>query len=95
MKLAHQIKMRGTGNLAVGTCLYLMEDITRILLQLLDRIGIAGMHRHGDHRLYPRKIDIDTSIIVGDSLRREFPIGLRTAVKRKIVMDTIICHPYR
>ena len=55
----------GTLDLLIGLFLHLVQNVRRILLELVDGIYIAGMHGHCNGALYRRHVHIHASVIVG------------------------------
>ena len=84
-----------TLELPVGIFLYEMEDIFRILLQLMDRVGVGWVHRHGNGAFNGRKIHDYAAVIISNFSRAELFVCLRPAVGDKVVLSFLIGYPDR
>ena len=92
VELAVQIHL-GTLDLLVGLFLYSVQDIGSVGLQLVDGVGVGGVHRHSDGGLNGAQVDVDAAIVVGHLRRLQLLEVLRTAVDGVVTLGLLIGDP--
>ena len=75
--------------------LNIMQNILQICIQLIDRIYIAWMERHCDHRLDLTQVHINHSVIISNSSRVQLFILLASSMDIIKFPDLLICSPDR
>ena len=79
--------------LLVGILFHNVEDVSRVLLQLVDRVGVGGMHRHRDRALDGGQVDVDAAVVPGHVGGLEFLVVLRTAVDGQVFPGLVVGDP--
>ncbi len=92
MELTDNVHLR-TLDLLVGVLLNQMENVSGVLLQLVDGIGVAGVHGHSDGALYGGQVNVDTAVIVSNVSRLDFLVGFGTAMDGEILFCLFVRDP--
>ena len=92
VEFAVQIHL-GTLDLLVGLFLNFVQDVGCVLLQLVDGVGVGGVHRHCDGGLDGGQIDVDATVVVSDLSRLQFLEVLRTAMDGVVTLGLLIGDP--
>ena len=80
---------------ALGVFLYLVQDLDRVLLQLVYCECMRGVIGQGDHRLLGRQVDAYHGVIVGDIARLQHLEVGRTLVYLVVMLHLVVGDPYR
>ena len=92
VELGHNVHL-GTLDLLVGVVLDQVQDVFGVLLELVDGVGVAGVHGHGNGGLDGRQVNIHAAVVVGHVGRAHFLVGLRAAMDGEVGLRLLVGDP--
>ena len=83
----------GTFDLLVGVLLNQVQNIGGVFLKLVDGVGVAGVHGHGDGALHGGEIHVDTAVVVGNVGGLDLLVSLGAAMDGEILLGLLVGDP--
>ena len=80
-------------DLLVGLFLHSVEDVGGVGLQLVDGVGVGGVHGHCDGGLDGVEVDVDAAVVVSHIGRSQLLVSLGTAMDHEVALGLLVGHP--
>ena len=92
VELGHNVHL-GTLDLLIGILLDQVQNVRGVLLKLVDGVGVAGVHGHGNGALHGGQVYVYAAVVVGNLRRLQLFVGLGAAMNGEVTLGLLIGDP--